>query len=84
MILWQEKNKNGYIWYLGYLKQKTDVGFSVDHLHRVVAGSNKLWSYPSNEDIQDIETDQILDIDAKGEWDLRDSRNTKFILLNEK
>jgi hypothetical protein len=80
VVAWQEGN--GYQWYLGYIKHvNSDGTFSVDHLRRALESSNSKWKYPSNEDIQEVSSEQIIKIKVQGDWDLvADSRKRLFSL----
>ena len=73
-----------YIWYIGYVKEKNNNSYTIDHLHRRTTDSNKIWQYPAIEDIQTADKDQILDVVIEGDWNLVENRNSKFTLCNEK
>ena len=83
VTMWQDA-KGRYSWYIGYIKNESNDKYTVDHLECSIPGSNKLWKYPEAEDIQVVEKEQILNIVVEGDWNLVDSRNTKFTLNNEK
>ena len=53
----------------------------LDHLGREKPGSNKWWRYPAQTDVQQVEREQILNIDVRGEWKF-DSRANRFFLSN--
>ena len=44
--------------------------------------SNRIWRYPTHEDIHNAEQKQILNVSVQG--NLMDMRNSKFTLNNEK
>ena len=57
--------------------------YIVDHLERSTKSSHSKWKYPSREDVQVIEDEQIVEIDVIGEWDFSaDSRKRLFTLNN--
>ena len=70
--------------FLGYVTDKQQDGYLVDHLQRVNSGSHRTWAYPSKEDVDLSKPDQILPCEIVGEWNLRDPRNTLFALKNVK
>ena len=78
-IIWKNETER-YEWYLGYIKEKIEEKYIVDHLHRVTRGSDVLWNYPTTEDIQTVEREQILPMEIKGDWNME--RNNKFVLKN--
>ena len=85
VVMWQNCDSK-YEWYLAYLKRiENDGTFIMDHLKRAITTSHSKWKYPSKEDIQHVEEDQILKIKVKGEWDITpDSRKHLFNLSNVK
>ena len=83
VVCWNVGNEQ-YVWYLGYIKEKRDNSFIIDHLTRDIKSSNRLWKYPFVEDVQVAERDQILDINVDGYSDFTDTRHNKYILQNEK
>ena len=83
-IAWRDF-KGLYEWFLGYVKKEINGMFLVDHLTRVIKNSDSKWKYPTNEDVQLVEPDQIVECMVKGEWDLTaDSRKRCFTLENKK
>ena len=79
-VIWKTGAK--YDWYLGYSKGSDENGYCIDHLHKL-HDQSRVWVYPSEDDIQYADKDQILQCRIEGIWDISDSRNTKFKLLNE-
>ena len=79
-VIWKTGAK--YDWYLGHSKGSDENGYCIDHLHKL-HDQSRVWVYPSEDDIQYVDKDQILQCRIKGIWDISDSRNTKFKLLNE-
>ena len=75
-------SSNEYQLCIGYIKQKVENGFFIDHLHWVVKKRNTQWAYPSTEDIQIAEKEQVLHCKLKGEWNLNDLRNIKYVSRN--
>ncbi|KAG1655467.1 NADH dehydrogenase [ubiquinone] 1 alpha subcomplex assembly factor 3 [Nymphon striatum] len=83
-VIWQNCDAS-YEWYIGYVKSIINNGYIVDHLHRVVPGCHIKWKYPSTEDVQTAELEQILNCTVKGEWDITpDTRKRFFIIENIK
>ena len=74
-------SSNEYQLCIGYIKQKVENGFFIDHLHWVVKKRNTQWAYPSTEDIQIAEKEQVLHCKLKGEWNLNDLRNIKYVYI---
>ena len=68
VVCWNVANEQ-YVWYLGYIKEKRDDNFIIDHLTRDIKSSNRLLKYPIVEDVQEAERDQILDTNIDGYWD---------------
>ena len=83
-VVWEDEN-DSYSWFLGYIKEQVNDMFIVDHLARAVKNSHSKWKYPSQEDVQQVDMDQIVDCDIEGEWDMEaDSRKRFFNLHNGK
>ena len=81
VVVWQEDN--GYEWYLGYIKDIENGKYSVDHLARVLKNSDSKWKYPSHDDIQLADSDQIVKCTVDGEWDmLANARKRIFTVKN--
>ena len=69
VVVWQNCDAK-YEWYIGYVKSVDDNGmYKVDHLRRVLDSSHTKWKYPSREDVQTVEPEQIVKCDIKGQWD---------------
>ena len=85
VVVWQNCDAK-YEWYIGYVKSVDDNGmYKVDHLHRVLDSSHTKWKYPSREDVQTVEPEQIVKCDIKGQWDYSpDSRKKLFSVTNVK
>ncbi|KAG1652087.1 hypothetical protein GQR58_026544 [Nymphon striatum] len=83
-VIWQNCDAS-YEWYIGYVKSIINNGYIVDHLHRVGPGCHIKWKYPSTEDVQTAELEQIVNCTVKGEWDITpDTRKRFFIIENIK
>ena len=81
IVVWEEDI--GSQWYLGYIKEVANGKISVDHLAHHLQKSDAKWKYPSKEDIQQVDPEQIVQCDTQGEWDLAvDSRKRLFNLTN--
>ena len=84
VVVWQEK-ENKYVWYNGYVKgiDKSTQCHIIDHLERSVKLYDSKWKYPSKEDVQTVEDDQIVHIDVEGEWNISpDCRKRLFSVTN--
>ena len=49
---------------------------------KLVKKTNTQCAYPSSEDIQIAEKEQFLHCKVKGEWNLNDLQNIKYVLRN--
>ena len=67
VVVWQNCDSK-YEWFIAYVKQMTNDGYVVDHLHCTVPGVNNKWKYLKTEDIQTAEPEQIVKCDVKGEF----------------
>ena len=77
VVAWQETN--GYLWYLGYVKEVLQSGqILVDHLTHISSSDSK-WKYLSNEDVHDVDPEQIVPIEVIGEWDMAFEQYVKWI-----
>ena len=84
IVVWQNCY-NKYEWFIAYVKQMTNSGYVVDHLHRTVTRVNNKWKYPKTEDIQTAEPEQIVKSDVKGEWNYTpDTRKRQLLVENTK
>ena len=84
VVVWQNCDSK-YEWFIAYVKQMTNDGYVVDHLHRAVTGVNNKWKYPKAEDIQTAEPERIVKCDVKGKWDYTpDTRKRQFLVENIK
>ena len=83
VVFWVEGND--FAWYVGYITEvdEDEDSYVIDHLHRNPNKQNKFWYYPPKPDKQTVLCDQIVDIEAKGEWTM-EARNRRFLLTNEK
>ena len=59
-----------------------DDKLSVDHLARGIKNSHSKWKYPSKEDIQLVEMDQVVDCNIIGEWDMAADLRKRFYTLS--
>ena len=83
IALWIENGTRN--WYVGYCKEvKENDTYVIEHLERVRRGCNLKWRYPTTEDIQVVEGDQLLDCEINGDWDVLADRNMCFTLQNHK
>ena len=81
VVVWKEGSE--YQWYLGYITEVTGGKIKIDHLARSMKKSDSKWKYPSQEDIQPADPDQIVKCDVEGDWDLAaDSRKRLFTVAN--
>ncbi|KAG1681045.1 Pyruvate carboxylase, mitochondrial [Nymphon striatum] len=79
-VIWQNCDAS-YEWYIGYVKSIINNGYIVDHLHRVVPGCHIKWKYPSTEDVQTAELEQIVNCTVKGEWDITPDTRKRFCII---
>ena len=84
IVLWTVNGKRK--WFLGYCTKVLDDGrYEIEHLERVSEKKNLKWRYPTQDDKQNIDADQILDCEISGDWDvLLSDRNMHFTLQNHK
>ena len=61
------------------VKNLTNTQYKIDHLHQTTTTSDIKWSYPSTEDIQFAEKEQLIACKIEGMWELHDTRNTNSI-----
>ena len=85
LVVWLS-NVNNYEWYIGYVKLASNDGYEIDHLHRADTSSDAQWKYPSKEDLQRANVDQIVvDCAIEGDWDISpDKRKRVFTISNLK
>ena len=83
VVMWLNCSGKKYQWFLGYVTSEQN-GLLVDHLHHIEPDSHSKWAYPTKEDVQVAQHDQILKCTVIGEWDLKDPRKTRFTLTNIK
>ena len=83
VVVWQNDQRK-YEWYIGYVKSsKPDSLYHIDHLHRVDAAADVHWKYPSREDNQTAERNQVVSCDVEGQWDISpDMRKRIFTISN--
>ena len=77
-VIWSDTTGK-YNWFLGYVKNLTNTQYKIDHLHQTTTTSDIKWSYPSTEDIQFAEKEQLIACKIEGMWELHDTRNTNSI-----
>ena len=84
VVVWKNQSGN-YKWFLGYVKKKVGEEYKIDHLHRVIKDSHTKWKYPTKEDMDNADLDQIVDCNIEGDWDFTpDCRKRRFTLTNIK
>lgn len=85
IVVWQNSDFM-YEWYIGYVKSIENNNMCrVDHQQRVLEGSHTKWKYPKREDVQTVESEQIIKCNIQGEWDFSaDSRKRLFTITNIK
>ena len=80
-IVWEENNELK--WYIGFILSIDSPNSSkVEHLTRVLPGTDKLWQYPQIPDVQDTDIIQILPIEVIGEWDYSNPKKSVFEVKN--
>ena len=81
-VVWKNSEAE-YEWYIGYVTAIEEGTYTVDHLHRKVKTLDTEWKYPSREDVQQAEEEQIVQCPVEGEWDITpDKRKRIFVLRN--
>ena len=81
MFLTLNKNEQGYDCFIAYVKSTDKGNIVLDHLCQEKARINKWWRYPTLADVHQVQPEQILDVEVKGEWKYN-SRMNRLILLN--
>ena len=71
-----------YEWYVAYVKKAIPGGFEVDHWHRINKDVNDKRKYPSNEDIQNIEKEKIVQCTIEGASDITPESWKRYFRLN--
>ena len=78
VVVWEvEKDAN---WFLGYVNEKLNNNFVVEHLHRYPNKQNDFWKYPTPDDIQTVSEDQIIPCKIDGDWESTKSTVTRMDL----
>lgn len=71
-------------WFVGYVKEKPDEShYVVEHLERAIQKQDVQWRYPTPDDTQVVEKDQIMSCKVEGDWDITtNTRIMKYTLKN--
>ena len=69
-------------WFIGFLLEVKADSVKMEHLVPSNSNSNAHWQYPSIDDIQVADLEQILPIDVIGDWDYSNTRKSVFIVDN--
>ena len=72
----------GIRWFIGFLLEVKADSVKMEHLVLSTSNSNAHWQYPSIDDIQVADLEQILPIDVIGDWDYSNTRKSVFIVDN--
>ena len=56
-------------WFIGYVKEILEDGYTVEHLHQSPSTQNDFWNYPSPDDIQTVSEEQIIPCKIDGDWE---------------
>lgn len=64
------------------MKKAIPGGFEVDHWHRINKDVNDKRKYPSNEDIQNIEKEKIVQCTIEGASDITPESWKRYFRLN--
>ena len=83
LVIWSDTTGK-YNWFLGCIKNITNTHYETDHLHGTTTISDIKWSYPSTEDNQCAEKEQLIACKIKGMWESPDTSNVRFHLSNSK
>ena len=82
VVVWQNCDSKCE-WFLAYIKHIEDDKYTVNHLHRATNSSDCKWKYPSIEDVQEAELDQLVNCSVEGHWDIApDKRKRLFSVSN--
>lgn len=81
VVLWYINGR--WDWFIGYVKERlNDDQYMVDHLERVRSGNNSGWRYPSADDTNTVDHDQIIPIKIIGDWNI--TQNTRQMVFSIK
>ena len=78
-----EMDKEENVWYIGFITdlcEESEDSVLVDHLHPIHRSLSK-WRYPTQPDQCKVDTNQVLLLRPKFEWDLS-GRNSTLTLTN--
>lgn len=70
------------VWYIGYITKIAESTASVNHLTRCDPPNNLLWMYPSVNDSDEVDYQQILTLKPSADWDTSNLRNIRLTLNN--
>ena len=80
IVIWD--TSNGRQWYVGIcLSDNGDGNYTVEHLERSDKNQSKLWKHKHHQDIQTVNTVQIIPTNIVGSWDM-EKRTMIFNLEN--
>ena len=73
-------------WFIGYVKEILEDGYTVEHLHQSPSTQNDFWNYPSPDDVQTIYEEQLIPFKIDEDWERTNNASTrvdfKFRLRN--
>ena len=73
-------------WFIGYVKEILEDGYTVEHLHQSPSTQNDFWNYPSPDDVQTIYEEQLIPFKIDEDWEPTNNASTrvdfKFHLRN--
>ena len=73
-------------WFIGYVKEILEDGYTVEHLHQSPCTQNDFWNYPSPDDVQTIYEEQLIPFKIDEDWEPTNNASTrvdfKFHLRN--
>ena len=76
VVVWLEDKPK---WYIGYVIEELGDGrYRIEHLHRVSNSQDDFWGNPTNDDIQEVQEEQIIQCKVLGEWEME---NTKLLRI---
>ena len=67
-------------WFIGYVKEILEDGYTVEHLHRSPSTQNDFCNYPSPDDMQTVSEEQIIPCKIDGDWQPTNNTSTRVTL----
>ena len=74
--LWQVKKEVQ--WFIGYVREILNGGYTVEHLHQSPSTQNNLQNYPSPDDKQSSSEEHIITCKTDGDWEPTNNTSTRI------